>query len=98
LDVSTDVVLSVPKAFTPNNDNLNDILKIEYGAGIKTLNRFVIFNRYGRIVFQTNDITKGWDGRVNGYDQEMDAYTYLIDYTTYQDKLMKKTGSVILLR
>lgn len=98
LDVSTNVVVTVPKAFTPNHDNLNDILKIEYGAGIKTLNRFVIYNRFGKMVFETNDISKGWDGRVNGYDQEMDAYTYLIDYTTYQDKLMKKTGSVILLR
>ena len=98
LDVSTDVVLSVPKAFTPNHDNLNDILKIEYGAGVKILNRFVIFNRYGRIVFETNDISKGWDGKVNGYDQEMDAYTYFIDCITYKDLPIKKTGSFILLR
>lgn len=98
MDVSTDVVLSVPKAFTPNHDNLNDILKIEYGAGVKTLNRFIIFNRYGRIVFQTSDITKGWDGKVNGYDQEMDAYTYFIDCITYKDLPLKKTGSFILLR
>ena len=98
LDVSTDVVLSVPKAFTPNNDNLNDILKIEYGAGVKTLNRFVIFNRYGRIVFQTNDITKGWDGKINGVEQDMDAYTYFIDCITYKDLPIKKTGSFILLR
>ncbi|MEN9701777.1 MAG: hypothetical protein RIR55_1103 [Bacteroidota bacterium] len=98
LDVSTDVVLSVPKAFTPNHDNLNDILKIEYGAGVKALNRFVIFNRYGRIVFETNDITKGWDGKVNGYDQEMDAYSYFIDCITYKDLPLKKTGSFVLLR
>lgn len=98
LDVSNDVVLSVPKAFTPNQDHLNDILKIEYGAGIKTLKQFVIFNRYGKIVFQTNDITKGWDGKVNGLDQEMDAYTYFIDCITYKDLPIKKTGSFILLR
>jgi gliding motility-associated-like protein len=98
LDVSTDVVLSVPKAFTPNYDNLNDILKIEYGAGVKMLNRFVIFNRYGKVVFQTNDITKGWDGKINGVEQEMDAYTYFIDCVTYKDLPLKKTGSFILLR
>ena len=97
-DVSTDVVVAVPKAFTPNHDNLNDKLKIEYGAGVKQLNRFVIFNRYGKIVFETNDITKGWDGTYNGFDQEMDAYTYFIDCISYKDISIKKTGSFILLR
>jgi gliding motility-associated-like protein len=98
LDVSTDVVVNVPKAFTPNHDNLNDYIKIEYGAGVKALKSFIIFNRFGKIVFQTNDITKGWDGRFNGYDQEMDGYSYLIDYITYKDIPMRKTGSFILMR
>ena len=90
--------MAVPKAFTPNRDNLNDILKIEAGAGVKMLKSFIIFNRFGKIVFQTNDITKGWDGRYNGYDQEMDAYSYLIDYITYKDISQRKTGSFILMR
>lgn len=98
LDVSTDVVVNLPKAFTPNRDNLNDLIKIEYGAGVKALKTFTIYNRFGKIVFQTNDITKGWDGRYNGYDQEMDGYTYLIDYVTYKDIPMRKTGSFILMR
>jgi len=98
LDVSSDVVVAVPKAFTPNNDNLNDLLKIEAGAGVKILKSFTIFNRFGKMVFQTNDITKGWDGRYNGYDQEMDAYSYLIDYVTYKDISLRKTGSFILMR
>ena len=98
IDVSTDVFVVIPKAFTPNHDNLNDLLKIEYGAGVKMLNRFVIFNRFGKVVFETNDITKGWDGRINGFDQEMDAYTYYIDCVSYKDMPIKKTGSFILLR
>ena len=98
IDVSNDVVVAIPKAFTPNNDNLNDILKIEAGAGIKILKSFIIFNRFGKMVFQTNDITKGWDGKYNGYDQEMDAYSYLIDYVTYKDVSLRKTGSFILMR
>lgn len=98
LDVSNDIFVAVPKAFTPNHDNLNDVLKIEYGAGIKTLHRFVIFNRFGKIVFETNDITKGWDGKVNGIDQETDGYMYYIDCITYKDQIIKKTGSFILLR
>ena len=98
IDVSNDVVVAVPKAFTPNRDNLNDVLKIEAGAGVKMLKSFIIFNRFGKIVFQTNDMTKGWDGKYNGYDQEMDAYSYLIDYVTYKDVSLRKTGSFILMR
>lgn len=98
LDVSNDVVVAVPKAFTPNHDHLNDFLKIEFGAGVKMLKSFTIFNRFGKIVFQTNDINKGWDGTLNGYEQEMDAYSYLIDYVTYKDVAMRKTGSFILMR
>jgi gliding motility-associated-like protein len=98
IDVSTAIVVTIPKAFTPNRDNLNDVLKIEYGAGLKTFNFLRIFNRFGKIVFQTNRLTDSWDGRFNGLDQEMDAYTYLIDYVTYKDEHITKTGSFILLR
>ena len=98
IDVSTAIVVSIPKAFTPNRDNLNDVLKIEYGAGLKTFNFLRIFNRFGKIVFQTNRLTDSWDGKYNGLDQEMDAYTYLIDYVTYKDEHITKTGSFLLLR
>jgi gliding motility-associated-like protein len=98
IDVSNQIVVAIPKAFTPNRDNLNDVLKIEYGAGLKTFNFFRIYNRFGKIVFQTNRVTDSWDGRFNGLDQEMDAYTYVIDYVTYKDEHITKTGSFILLR
>jgi len=98
IDVSNDVVISIPKAFTPNGDNLNDILKIQYGAGLKTFNFLKIFNRWGNIVFQTTNLNQGWDGNVNGNPQEMDAYTYFISYITYKDEAISKTGSFILLR
>ena len=98
MDVSNLVVVSIPRAFTPNNDNLNDILKIEYGAGLKVFNFLKIFNRWGNIVFQTTNLNQGWDGNVNGNPQEMDAYTYFISYITYKDEPVSKTGSFILLR
>jgi len=96
--VSNDVAVSVPKAFTPNRDGLNDVLKIEYGAGLKTFNYFKLFNRWGKLVFETTNVNDGWDGKVNGRDQDMDAYTYLLDYITFKDEHINKTGSVILLR
>ncbi len=98
MDVSDVVAVNIPKAFTPNGDNLNDILKIEYGAGIKTFHFLKIFNRWGNLVFQTNNLNQGWDGMLNGVPQEMDAYTYLISYITYKDEPVSKTGSFILIR
>lgn len=96
--VSGDVVVVIPKAFTPNNDGLNDVLKIEYGAGLSQFNYIKIFNRWGRLVFESNNINASWDGKVNGRDQDTDAYSYLIDYITYKNERISKTGSVILLR
>ena len=98
IEVSPDVIVAVPKAFTPNGDNLNDILKLINGAGLKQFNSIKIFNRFGKIVYMSTNLSEGWDGKFNGIDQEMDAYTYLIDYITYKDEHITKTGSVILLR
>ena len=102
--VSTEVYANVPNAFTPNNDGLNDVLKVEYSLGIGTEFNFKIFNRWGKLMFQTNDKNKGWDGRdPSGLLQEMDGYSYLLEYNyidplTSELKTSKKTGSVILFR
>jgi gliding motility-associated-like protein len=102
--VSPDIYLNIPNAFTPNYDGLNDILKIEYGAGIQSFKGLKIFNRWGKMIFYSTDINKGWDGRdLGGVMQEMDAYSYLVEYS-YKDFLtnqlseIKKTGSVLLMR
>ncbi|MEI6189797.1 MAG: PKD domain-containing protein [Chitinophagia bacterium] len=102
--VTNEVYVSLPNAFTPNNDGLNDKLKVEYSAGVTGAFSFKVFNRWGQILFQTNDINNGWDGRnQKGVMQEMDGYSYLLeyhykDYKTGQDIPVNKTGSFILMR
>ncbi len=102
--VSKEVYANVPNAFTPNNDGLNDVLKVEYSAGVGADFNFRIFNRWGKLMFQTNDKNKGWDGRdPSGLLQEMDGYSYFLEYNyidplTSELKISKKTGSVILFR
>jgi gliding motility-associated-like protein len=65
---------------------------------LKTFNYFKLFNRWGRLIFETNQVNGYWDGKLDGRDQDMDAYTYLLDYITFKDEHIHKTGSVILLR
>lgn len=102
--VSTEVYANVPNAFTPNNDGLNDVLKVEYSLGIGADFNFRIFNRWGKLMFQTNDKNKGWDGRdPSGLLQEMDGYSYFLAYNyidplTSELKNTRKTGTIILFR
>ncbi len=102
--VSTEVYANVPNAFTPNNDGLNDVLKVAYSAGVGAEFNFRIFNRWGKLIFQTIDKNKGWDGRdPSGILQEMDGYSYLLEYNyidplSQELKRIKKTGSIILFR
>lgn len=86
----------IPAAFTPNQDGLNDIIRIK--SKKITLNRFSIYNRWGEKVFETHNINDGWDGRYKG-KMVLGAYVYMISYRSACDsklKLMK--GSVVLIR
>jgi gliding motility-associated-like protein len=93
--------LFMPGAFTPNNDTKNDYYKIiERGGGV-ILNEFRIYNRWGQEVFNTRDITKGWNGQFKGVSQMSDTYTYIMQYTC-NDKgvISQKTakGDFLLIR
>ena len=58
----------IPTAFTPNGDGHNDVIR-PILVGIKQLNFFRIYNRWGQLVFSTSESNKGWDGRISGRDQ-----------------------------
>jgi gliding motility-associated-like protein len=78
--------LYVPAAFSPNGDGINDIFKAE-GDGI-TKFEMLIFDRWGQLVFQSNDINKGWDGKVNGGSSasQIDAFVYVINIRALANK------------
>lgn len=86
----------VPTGFSPNGDGSNDILYVR-GYSIQTLD-FKIFNRWGQLVFETQDQTKGWDGTYKGKPQEMDAFAYTLQVVFFDGAVFKKQGNVTLLR
>jgi len=89
-------ILDVVTAFTPNNDGVNDRAKI-IGFGVERLS-FRIFNRWGQMVFETNDPEIGWDGRFKGKLQPMDAYSYTLEASLINGERIKKAGSISLIR
>jgi gliding motility-associated-like protein len=90
-------VADVPTAFTPNGDGKNDILLVRAGPHIKQIS-FRVYNRWGKLVFETNDINIGWDGKVNGHDQPMDTFGYVLSVVFATEVVVQKQGNITLIR
>ena len=71
----------VPGAFTPNGDGLNDVFKAKL-ACFASYFHCRIFDRWGKQVFECNDIHQGWDGRYQGQKMASGSYVYIISYKT----------------
>jgi gliding motility-associated-like protein len=59
---------------------------------------FRIYDRWGKIIFETNDINKGWDGTFNNEPVEKGTYVYVITYRSVNGKNISHKGTVTLIR
>jgi gliding motility-associated-like protein len=90
--------LTVPNAFTPNGDGLNDYL-YPLNAFSATDLDFQVFNRYGQLVFETHDWTRKWDGTMSGVPQESGTYIWVLRYTdNISGKNFFLRGTSVLIR
>ncbi len=87
----------VATGFTPNNDGMNDKF-IPFPVGIKKLNYFKVFNRWGQMVYSTTVLNEGWDGRFGGKEQASGVYVWMLQGITKDDKIITKQGTVVLIR
>jgi gliding motility-associated-like protein len=88
----------IPSAFTPNGDGKNDVFKPSYKC-LFTNYRLNIFNRYGQRMFVSQNADIGWDGTSGGQQEQSGVYVWEISYTdTLTGKMVKKTGTVVLVR
>ncbi|MEX2233341.1 MAG: gliding motility-associated C-terminal domain-containing protein [Cyclobacteriaceae bacterium] len=85
-----------PTAFTPNGDNLNDIFSVfgQYVVGFE----MKIFNRWGELLFTTDNIETGWDGNFRGSEMPEGTYSFIAHITDRAGRTFKRSGSVLLLR
>ncbi len=88
--------LYVPNAFTPNADGRNDVFRPVL-LGIRSLDLFQVFNRFGQLLYNSNDATKGWDGKWGGRLQEPATYTWIARATDYTGKKILRKGTVLLV-
>ena len=87
----------LPNAFTPNGDGHNDQFKLLIVDGNPQLKYLRIFNRWGQVVFETNDPDNAWDGTFNGKPAQMGVYAWVYDAICNNTEI-RKAGNVTLLR
>ena len=88
----------VPSGFTPNHDGRNDQFKPVVQCAAKNY-RFKIFNRYGNLLFETNELNKGWDGEYKNNMLPTGVYVWILEYRNPNDnQITRKHGSVALIR
>ncbi|ULQ50682.1 PKD domain-containing protein [Flavihumibacter fluvii] len=88
--------LDLPNAFTPLGPSPNNQVFVR-GFAIGKM-KFMIFNRFGQKVFESNSIKFGWDGKYNGVVQPMDVYAYVLDVEFTDGTRATKKGDITLIR
>ncbi|MBI3136861.1 MAG: PKD domain-containing protein [Bacteroidetes bacterium] len=86
----------LPTAFTPNNDNDNDVFIIR-GGPFEAVD-FKVYNNWGQLIFTSLDANVGWDGTYQGDDAPVGVYTWTFVVTISGDRKIIKEGDVTLIR
>lgn len=93
LDCINDII--IPNSFTPNGDGRNDVFEINGSVTFDFELR--IFNRWGEVVFLSDNKNQGWDGSLKGNPVQEGFYNYLVNYSIGKEEKIKK-GSIYLYR
>ena len=87
----------IPTAFSPNQDGKNDKFT-PFPVGIKKINYFKVFNRWGQLIFSTTSLNEGWDGTFAGKEQPSGVYVWMAEGITLNNRVISHTGTVTLIR
>lgn len=98
LDIKPSFVIYLPNTFTPNADGLNDGFGAK-GVGILQF-EMQVFDRWGHVIFESNDIYNYWDGTVKGGNEPIkdDVYTWKVQVLDVNHKNHDLTGHVTILK
>ena len=97
ISVEKPYALYAPNAFSPDSDGINDFFKIS-GQGILDF-QIEIYNRWGQMVYKSDDLSKGWNGTFKGKNLPTGSYVYKIKtIKNGNGEELVKTGTVALVR
>lgn len=94
--ISLDGIIYVPNSFTPDGDGVNDIFKVS--ALDLTKFKLTIFNRWGQLLFESEDVSQGWDGKFKNELVKMDTYIWKITYSDVNSTNQKLMGHINVIR
>ena len=97
VNVSSDALVGVPNAFSPNGDGFNDGFTVIVRGQLASYN-LQIFNRWGEQVFESTNFTNSWKGIYNNEEQPLGSYTYYLTYKDMNGQDFTKMGSLTLVR
>ena len=100
IEVQEDLIFYVPNTFTPDNDNYNETFQPVFTSGFDPYDfNLLIFNRWGEILFESNNANVGWDGTYGGKIVKDGTYIWKIEFKTkYTDERQIHRGHVNILR
>jgi gliding motility-associated-like protein len=97
--ISPELLIWIPNAFTPNNDLRNDIFLPVFSDPSYIISyNMMIFDRWGNLIFNTDDPYLGWDGRTKSARAEIDTYVFRINVTGTDGIAHRYVGHVNLIR
>ncbi|MFN0187629.1 MAG: PKD domain-containing protein [Bacteroidia bacterium] len=96
IEIKKDYAIWIPSAFTPNGDGYNETFMVK-GFGFSQFT-MQIFNRWGALIFTSNEVIKGWDGTYQGEDAQQEVYVYKIDMKDDLGNPHTYTGRVTIIR
>jgi len=87
----------VPNAFTPNADGKNDFLH-PIPRGIKKINYFRVYNRWGQLLYESAQEYPGWDGRLQGILQSSQVVVWVVQGVGIDNQIYIRKGTSVLVR
>jgi gliding motility-associated-like protein len=87
----------VPSAFSPNGDGKNDAFRF-VAAGMKTVEYFNVYNRWGQMVYSSHSPLPGWDGTIAGKAQAAGIYIWAVRAIDYTGAIYSQKGTMTLVR
>jgi gliding motility-associated-like protein len=92
----SELAIGIPTAFSPNNDTHNDVLFVR-GSGITSFT-LMIYNRYGEKVFESNDLSIGWNGNHKGKPENTGVFAYYLEYEYINGEKGSLKGNITLVK